>query len=1051
MAVVNNVPQLVDKKGAEGDDKPEVPKWSPTPDERRVIIQDQRLKSIIMSCLPDDTMESIISYETAKATWTDLVYSFEGPSNIKENMIMDLKLKYQIFRAKPTESLSQTYTRYKTFLNELANDGVNLSKHEINVGFMNSLFEKWLTFSQGLKNANHTQTLHLVDIYAGYKKMKAKLALLEANPTTSQNLKTFQPKNKGLVAETFDWEEEEVSDDEEVTQVKVLMALVDDELTVGQNHAHNGESIDITMRKGASPSLEVIPLTFQPYSPKERSGLGIMKHTKPETRDSLNKSDSRTVTVSEIEPTTPSVPTEVMNTKQESKINELTKLVHMLIDEKQGTIFNANKEIVLIAPRRNDVYVLDMSPLTLNGACFFAKASESVNDLWHKRLSHLNFKNINKLEKQNKVLGLPSLVYSRDKPCSTCEKGKHHRALFKTKQNFSIRKCLHLLHMDLFGPVHFLRKKSQAPEMIMSFIRMVENQNDIKVKQIKIDNRTEFKNHELESFCDEKGIYQNFSSPYTPEQNDVAARKNKTLIEAANNAEWISKFDAKADDGYFLRYSFVSKAFRVFNTKRQQVEETYHVTFDESIEAARFTNTSVDEIGIDDSSRYPPYEFIHKDDPSGQYQVNSDVPQSHISNQASISSHHVPKDRWSKYHHIVLVNIIDDPGERMLTRSMAAKLTAASASECLFADFLSEIEPKKVSKALKHPVWVDFMQEELNHFYRNKAWTLVLLLYGKTTIGYQTVTKPFASVARMEAIRIFLAFTTYMNFIVFQMDVKSAFLNGKLKEEVYVKQSPGFESSEFFDYVCKLNKALYGLKHAPKAWYLKGTPTLGLYYPKCLGFDLKGYSDSDYAGCNIDRKSTSDSHNYNASKNLKFQFPSNQFYHYHRLDYQSMGLRLILSTLSQLEVTISIIAVTNMLLPFDGSEISKELRRCFFHENVISIREKDYFGYVPLHGVKLLGEPAGVDFNFSSELVMKRVTKIIVLMDTITKINDHHCELLLLRVCSERIVTASGLGFGDWQWRLSTLPFSFGELGVYSACYVLNYAFPASGLQFPSL
>nr|GEX10030.1 retrovirus-related Pol polyprotein from transposon TNT 1-94 [Tanacetum cinerariifolium] len=80
-----------------------------------------------------------------------------------------------------------------------------------------------------------------------------------------------------------------------------------------------------------------------------------------------------------------------------------------------------------------------------------------------------------------------------------------------------------------------------------------------------------------------------------------------------------------------------------------------------------------------------------------------DVTQSHISNQASTSSHHVPQDRWSRDQHIELVNIIGDLGEGMLTRSMAAKLTAASASECLFTDFLSEIEPKKVSEALKHP------------------------------------------------------------------------------------------------------------------------------------------------------------------------------------------------------------------------------------------------------------------------------------------------------------------------------------------------------------
>ncbi|GKB10624.1 hypothetical protein Tco_0844547 [Tanacetum coccineum] len=79
--------------------------------------------------------------------------------------------------------------------------------------------------------------------------MKAKLALLEFSPFTFQTPKAFQPKNKGLIAKTFNWDEEEVSYDEEVTQVKVLMALADDELTIGKNHARNSEWIDITMRK----------------------------------------------------------------------------------------------------------------------------------------------------------------------------------------------------------------------------------------------------------------------------------------------------------------------------------------------------------------------------------------------------------------------------------------------------------------------------------------------------------------------------------------------------------------------------------------------------------------------------------------------------------------------------------------------------------------------------------------------------------------------------------------------------------------------------------
>ncbi|GKD71721.1 hypothetical protein Tco_1325811 [Tanacetum coccineum] len=104
-----------------------------------------------------------------------------------------------------------------------------------------------------------------------------------------------------------------------------------------------------------------------------------------------------------------------------------------------------------------------------------------------------------------------------------------------------------------------------------------------------------------------------------------------------------------------------------------------------------------------------------------------------------------------------------------------------------------------------------------------------------------------------------------------------------------------------------------------------------------------------------------------------------------------------------------------------------------------------------LHGVKLLGGPASVEFDFSSELVMERVTKTIELVDIISKINDPRSELLLLRACVERIVTAFGPRFGDWQWRLATLPFAFEGLGISTACDVLNYTFLASRLMSATL
>nr|GEW20996.1 retrovirus-related Pol polyprotein from transposon TNT 1-94 [Tanacetum cinerariifolium] len=270
--------------------------------------------------------------------------------------------------------------------------------------------------------------------------------------------------------------------------------------------------------------------------------------------------------------------------------------------------------------------------------------------------------------------------------------------------------------------IYLDQKNSQAPEMIMSFIRMVENQNDVKVKQIRTDNRAEFRNHELEIFCNEKGISQNFSSLYTPKQNGMAERKNRTLIEAArtilNGSDRLGKFDAKADDGYFLGYPFVSKAFKVLNIRRQQVEETYNVKFDEMIDPNEpdipltddnegpldLINTkgtheqNVQNKQIPTQPTEGPLRNNNKISVSINETVVLDVPQSHIYNQASASSHPVPQDRWSKDQHIELVNIIGDPGEGMITGSMATKLTATLASKYLFTKFLSKIEPKKVSK-----------------------------------------------------------------------------------------------------------------------------------------------------------------------------------------------------------------------------------------------------------------------------------------------------------------------------------------------------------------
>nr|GEY85995.1 hypothetical protein [Tanacetum cinerariifolium] len=138
---------------------------------------------------------------------------------------------------------------------------------------------------------------------------------------------------------------------------------------------------------------------------------------------------------------------------------------------------------------------------------------------------------------------------------------------------------------------------------------------------------------------------------------------------------------------------------------------------------------------------------------------------------------------------------------------------------CLFACFLSQEEPKRITNALKDPAWLKAMQEELMQFHLQKVWTLVDLHRDKRAIEGIDYDEVFALVARIKSIRLFLAYTSFMGFLVYQMDVKSTFLYGRIKEDVYVCQPLGFEDPDYPDKVYRVEKALYGVHQAPRAWY----------------------------------------------------------------------------------------------------------------------------------------------------------------------------------------------------------------------------------------
>ncbi|GJZ98889.1 putative ribonuclease H-like domain-containing protein, partial [Tanacetum coccineum] len=246
--------------------------------------------------------------------------------------------------------------------------------------------------------------------------------------------------------------------------------------------------------------------------------------------------------------------------------------VSQMCDKKNNVLFTKTKclvlspdfklldesQVLLKVPRQNNMYSFDLKNVVPSGGltCLFAKATIDESNLCHKRLGQINFKTMNKLVRGNLLRGLPLKLFENDHTCIACQKGKQHKASCKTKLVSSISQPLQMLHMDLFGPtsvrsinhktyclvvtddysrfswVFFLATKDETSGILKTFITGIENQINHKVKIIRCDNGTEFKNNDINQFYGMKWIKREFSVARTPQQNRVTERKNMTLIKA---------------------------------------------------------------------------------------------------------------------------------------------------------------------------------------------------------------------------------------------------------------------------------------------------------------------------------------------------------------------------------------------------------------------------------------------------------------------------------------------------------------------------------------
>ncbi|GJW64017.1 retrovirus-related pol polyprotein from transposon TNT 1-94 [Tanacetum coccineum] len=602
-------------------------------------------------------------------------------------------------------------------------------------------------------------------------------------------------------------------------------------------------------------------------------------------------------------------------------------------------------QILLKIPRKDNMYSFDMKNIVPKESltCLVAKATLDESMLWHRRLGHINFKNINKLVKDNLVRGLPTKRFENDQTCVACLKGKQHRASCKSKVLNPITKPLFMLHMDLFGPtfvsslmhkkyclvvtddysrftwVFFLATKDETSEILKNFIKEIENLVDKKVKIIRCDNGTEFKNKVMDDFCREKGIRREYSVARTPQQNGVAERRNRTLIEAARTMLADSKLPTTFWAEAVSTACYVQNRVLVVKPHNKTPYELFrglkpalnfmrpfgcHVTilntldnlgkFDgksDEVAAGTISNESVDASYFDSPSKDkenveygPDNENDEKDkseddsspkevNTAGQH-VNTTSPKVNTGrfklntvdpsvNTASSNDQDSLKDMFTmgashtlEATHVVFFSDEDKPevdlgnilNSYTVSTTPNIKIHKDYPIKNVIGDVKSSIQTRIMTKPTSEQGFLSV--EELLQFNIQQVWILVNLPTSKRAIRTKWVFRNkkdkrgivirnkarlvahghrqeeginyeevFALVARVKAIRLFLSYASFMGFLVYNMDVKSAFLYITIKEEVYVTQPPGFKDPDNPNKVYKVVKALYGLHQALRAWY----------------------------------------------------------------------------------------------------------------------------------------------------------------------------------------------------------------------------------------
>nr|DAD19628.1 TPA_asm: hypothetical protein HUJ06_021091 [Nelumbo nucifera] len=891
-------------------------------------LKDMKVKNYLFQAIDRTILETILQKDTSKQIWDSMKRKYEGNARVKRSVLQALRREFETLEMKSGECVIEYFGRVMSGSNKMRFHGEQMCDVTIVEKILRSLTDKFNYIVCSIEESKDTDTLTIDELQSSLivheqkfhknngEEQALKVTTDEGVGARGRGRNSYRGRGRGRGRQAFNKAIVECYQCHQLGHFKYECPTWDKEanyaesdkheemLSMAYVERHEGKRDDVWfLDLGCSNHMCGDAMMFSELDESFRQQVKLGNNSRMTVKgrgnvrlhmNGLNHVITEVFYVPELKNNLLSI----------GQLQE--KGLAILIHGGMCKIYHPDRGLIIqTAMSANRMFILLANTQEKKEACFHTSAQD-LSDLWHRRYGHLSHKGLNTLQTKNMVRGLPHLPFTTV-VCTNCLNGKQHRNSIPKKSAWRATQKLQLIHADICGPValtsnckkkyvlcfiddfsrktwvYFLVEKSEALNSFKCFKKLVEKETGMYIKCLRTDRGGEFNSEEFNEFCRQCGIKRQLTNAYTPQQNGVAERKNRTVMnmvrsmllekkipntfwpEAVNWAIYVlnrsptvavknitpeeawsgvkptvehfslrvrTKLENKNSRCVLLGVSEESKGYRLYDPVAKRVVTSRDVVFEENRQWE--WDTSYEEQVLVDLEWGD-----DKNDTDDEHEAEGDENLEAASEEAVGDENHVAKR--------VVSNPVNtgrsDVRERRVRQApiwMEDYVSGEGLSEEeieLNMALVASTNPINYEEAMKNSKWRLAMDSEINSIEKNQTWKLTDLPAGAKTIGikwiYKTKLNELGEVDKYKArlvakgysqqqgVDFTEVFAPVARMDTVRMIVALAAQKGWKIYQLDVKSAflHGELSEDVYHKVYKLHKALYGLKQAPRAWF----------------------------------------------------------------------------------------------------------------------------------------------------------------------------------------------------------------------------------------